>query len=184
VKPFCIFFITFILLVSYYVNDSNSTSLLIFWPSSCKRTNFLWNTYTCVEFLLLFFQNTQITDMLSLFNTDQIFGTLWTVPCQAPLSMGFPRQEYWSGLPFPSLGDLPTPGLNTHLLYLLHWQTGSISLVLPYSEIKFFFIKFSKYTLYVSFCTSLPQPDRTSFLNLNKTLLGLVNLLAFPEYQF
>ena len=37
--------------------------------------------------------------------------TLWTVPHQAPLSMGFPRQEYWSGLPFPSPGDLPNPGI-------------------------------------------------------------------------
>ena len=34
-------------------------------------------------------------------------GTPWTVACQAPLSMGFSRQEYWSGLPFPSPGDLP-----------------------------------------------------------------------------
>ena len=37
--------------------------------------------------------------------------TPWTVACQAPLSMGFSRQEYWSGLPFPSLGDLPDPGM-------------------------------------------------------------------------
>ena len=36
--------------------------------------------------------------------------TLWTVVHQAPLSMEFYRQEYWSGLPFPSLGDLPDPG--------------------------------------------------------------------------
>ena len=35
------------------------------------------------------------------------FATPWTVSHQAPLSMGFPRQEYWSGLPFLSLGDLP-----------------------------------------------------------------------------
>ena len=34
----------------------------------------------------------------------------WTVACQAPLSMGFSSQEYWSGLPFPSPGDLPDPG--------------------------------------------------------------------------
>ena len=34
-----------------------------------------------------------------------------TAAHQAPLSMGFPRQEYWSGLPFPSLGDLPDPGI-------------------------------------------------------------------------
>ena len=38
------------------------------------------------------------------------FVTPWTVGCQAPLSMGFPRQEYWSGLQFPSPGDLPDPG--------------------------------------------------------------------------
>ena len=35
----------------------------------------------------------------------------WTVACQAPLSMEFSRQEYWSGLPFPSSGDLPDPGI-------------------------------------------------------------------------
>ena len=39
------------------------------------------------------------------------FVTPWTVPCQAPLSMGFSRQEYWSGLPFPSSSDLPDPGI-------------------------------------------------------------------------
>ena len=35
----------------------------------------------------------------------------WTVPCRAPLCMGFPRQEYWSGLPFPPPGDLSNPGI-------------------------------------------------------------------------
>ena len=38
-------------------------------------------------------------------------GTSWTIACQAPLAMGFPKQEYWSGLPFPSLGDLSGPGI-------------------------------------------------------------------------
>ena len=41
----------------------------------------------------------------------QLFATPWTVAHQAPLSMGFSRQEYWSGLPFPSPGDLPNPGI-------------------------------------------------------------------------
>ena len=41
----------------------------------------------------------------------RLFATLWTVAGQAPLSMGFPRQEYWSGLPFPSPGDLPNLGI-------------------------------------------------------------------------
>ena len=39
----------------------------------------------------------------------QLFATPWTVACQAPLCMGFSRQEYWSGLPFPLPGDLPKP---------------------------------------------------------------------------
>ena len=41
----------------------------------------------------------------------QLFETSWTVAHQAPLSMGFPRQEYWSGLLFLSPGDLPDPGI-------------------------------------------------------------------------
>ena len=40
----------------------------------------------------------------------QLFSTPWTVAHQAPLSMGFSRQGYWSGLPFPSPGDVPDPG--------------------------------------------------------------------------
>ena len=41
----------------------------------------------------------------------RLFATPWTVAYQAPLSMGFSRQEYWSGLPFPSPEDLPDPGI-------------------------------------------------------------------------
>ena len=47
------------------------------------------------------------------------FATPRTVACQTPPSMGFPRQEYWSGLPFPSPGDPPDPGIEPHLL---HWR--------------------------------------------------------------
>ena len=48
-------------------------------------------------------------------NRVQLFVTPWTTACQAPLSMGFPRQDYWSGLPFPSPGDLPDPGIEPAL---------------------------------------------------------------------
>ena len=41
----------------------------------------------------------------------RLFGTLWTVARQGPLSMGFSRQEYWSGLPFPAPQDLPDLGI-------------------------------------------------------------------------
>ena len=49
--------------------------------------------------------------MLSRFSCVQLFAVLWTVACQAPLSMEFSRQEYWNRLPFPSPGDLPNPGI-------------------------------------------------------------------------
>ena len=49
--------------------------------------------------------------MLSCFSRVQLLVTPWTVARQAPLSMGFSRQEYWSELPFPSSGDLPDPGI-------------------------------------------------------------------------
>ena len=51
--------------------------------------------------------------LLSHFSHVQLCGTLWTVALQAPLSMGFSRQEYWSGLPRPPPGDLPNPGIET-----------------------------------------------------------------------
>ena len=48
----------------------------------------------------------------------QFFETPGTVPCQAPPSMGFSMQEYWSGLLFPSPGDLPDPGIEPESLAL------------------------------------------------------------------
>ena len=47
-----------------------------------------------------------------------IATVIWTIACQPPLSMGFSRQEYWSGLPCPSLGDHPDQGLNSRLWWL------------------------------------------------------------------
>ena len=54
--------------------------------------------------------------MLSCFSRVRLFVTLWTVAHQAPLSMGFSRQEYWSGLPCPPPGDIPDPGIEPESL--------------------------------------------------------------------
>ena len=64
--------------------------------------------------------------MLSHFSCVQLFMTPWAVAHLAPLSMRSSRQEYWSGLPFPSPGNLPNPGIKPVLLCLLHWQVGSL----------------------------------------------------------
>ena len=65
------------------------------------------------------------------------FVTPWTVVCQASLSMGFPRQEYWSGLPFPSPEDLPDP-----------W----IEPVSPTLEGRFFIIESPGKPIYITTC--------------------------------
>ena len=59
------------------------------------------------------------------------FVTPWTVACQAPLSMAFPRQECWRGLPFPFAGDLSHPGKRKQVSNCdLHvWTKGCVSLV-------------------------------------------------------
>ena len=53
----------------------------------------------------------KITSVLSHFSHVQLFATPWTIAHQAPLSMGFSKQEYWSALPCPPPGDLPNPGI-------------------------------------------------------------------------
>ena len=59
--------------------------------------------------------------------TSDSFATPWTVACQAPLSTGFPRQENWSGLPFPSSGDLPDPGIEPRSPVLTELASGFFS---------------------------------------------------------
>ena len=50
---------------------------------------------------------------VQLLSRVQLFATPWTAACQAPLFMGFPREEYWRGLPFPPLGDLSNSGIES-----------------------------------------------------------------------
>ena len=70
--------------------------------------------------------------VLSRFSHVRLCVTLWTVPRQAPLSMGFSRQEYWNWLPFPSPGNLPHPGIEPACLKSNPlWQAGSLTLVPP-----------------------------------------------------
>ena len=71
--------------------------------------------------------------LLCHFSNVWFFATPWTIAYQTPLSMGFSRQEYWSGLPFPSQVIFPTQGLNSCFLHLLHWQVGSLPPVPPAS---------------------------------------------------
>ena len=61
----------------------------------------------------------------------QLFTSLWTIACQAPLSVGFSRQEYWRGLPFPSPGDLPNPGIELTSLAFIALAGGFFTTAPP-----------------------------------------------------
>ena len=76
------------------------------------------------------------------FSHARLFATRWTVARQASLSLGISRPEYWSGLPFPPLGDLPNPGiepvsavspaLQANSLPLRHWESPCILIAFPH----------------------------------------------------
>ena len=70
---------------------------------------------------------------MCMFSHVQLYATPWTVACQAPLFMEFSRQEYWSGLSFPSPGDIPDPGPNRDRLHcgqILYYRSHQGSLPL------------------------------------------------------
>ena len=69
--------------------------------------------------------------VLSHFSCVQLCATVWTAACQAPLSMGFSRQEYWSGLLGPPPGTLPDSGIEPVSIMSIHIGRGSLPLVPP-----------------------------------------------------
>ena len=72
--------------------------------------------------------------MLPLFRQVRLFVTLWTIACQAPLSLGFFRQEYWRGLPSPPPGDLPNPGIEPMSLTSPALAAGFFTTSAPWEE--------------------------------------------------
>ena len=72
-----------------------------------------------------------------------LFGTPWTVACRIPLSMGFSRQEYWGGLPFPPPGDCPNPGIEGVASHPLSSQGFASSIILSPSFILSYFLLYS-----------------------------------------
>ena len=90
---------------------------------------------------------------VSCFSCVWLFATPWTVACWGPLSMGFPRQEYWSELPFPSPGDFPDPGIKSWSPAL---QSDSLPSEPPVDTSKwwhFLFLPSSRDTYLLSFYT-------------------------------
>ena len=98
--------------------------------SSLEKCLFIFYALIKSGYLAIFFQcSLYVRFVLSCFSCVQLFAAPWTVAHQAPLSMRFSRQEYWSGLPCPFPGDLPNPDIESvslGFLCLLHWRAGSL----------------------------------------------------------
>ena len=97
----------------YYINSWTLNNTALSYAVSLIYVNFFFNKYVLHACML---------------SHVWLFATLWTVACQAPTSMGFPRQEYWSELPFPPSGDLvePEPASGVSCIgrqSLYHWAT-------------------------------------------------------------
>ena len=110
----------------------------------------------------------------------QLFVNLWTVAHQAPPSMEFSRQEYWSGLPFPSPGDLPDPSLLhcRQTLYHLSHQ-GSPSKQLSRDQIH-------KLDKNQTICTQYNSDPQSTTINFNNCRLRIFRIwsltTSFPNY--
>ena len=113
--------------------------------------------------------------MLVLLSRVRLFTTPWTVAFQAPLSMEFSRQEYWSGLPFPPPGDLPYPGVKLGLLHcrqILYHLSHQGSIYYTFSQI----IKFKRLS---SAIISLPiTPSSYKMTILSIVSFSHINALA------
>ena len=98
------------------------------------------------------------------FSRVWLFATLWSVAYQTPLSMGFPREEYWSGLPFPLPGDLSNPGIEAETpalagRFFTTEQPGNLfnllgSLIFIWRiKWKLFIFREGKMHLFIQFCS-------------------------------
>ena len=130
--------ITINILISVYLQiymSSVFTMIVLYTLHNSMHTTLYCLCFNFNVLLQLFFHITKIifsfclslyhcvcVCMLICFSCVRLFVILWTVAHQAPLSMGFSRQEYESGLPLPPPGIFLTQGLNPHLLHLLHGE--------------------------------------------------------------
>ena len=115
----------------------------------------------------------------------QLWPTLWdpwTVVYHAPLSMGFSRQEYWSGLPCPPPGDLPDPGVKpASLKTLLHWQPASLPPVPPGKPLRILILSFLFKTLLEVLTRANSQEKETEDIQIGKKELKTVTIWRWHD---
>ena len=156
---------------------------------SCNSLQFMYNTDSTTTT-----KSQQLTTLAAVCVCvlSRVYLTLYcSIDCSLPgSSMGFPRQECWSGLPFPSPGDLPHPGVKPPLLHLQCWQVDSLQLVPPGKPLaavattQIFFAsvweKFVAIKLTEKFQLKMPQRS-LEVINTNKKLSRLKNQQLFKD---
>ena len=119
------------LVTSVHITSSKSSSIIWYWKQLLRSLSTLISKiHTNIQFFLMLSVCVCVCVCVCacMLSHVWLFATPWTVACQALLSMGFHRQEYWSGLPCPPPSDFPTQRSNPCILCLLYWQTNSLSL--------------------------------------------------------
>ena len=111
---------------------------------------FLWEPYNSNVGAFNIFQRS-LKVKVKFLSHVRLFVTQWTIACQAPLSMGFSRQEYWNGLPFLSPGDLPNPGIEPRSPAL---QTGALPSEPPGNPERFLRLSSIHFILFPLLCCS------------------------------
>ena len=104
-------------------------AFVVLWITKLFKEQFsiVLQTVQCLQGGMV--QRVYVLCVLNHFSHVWLCATSWTAIHQAPLSMGFSKQEYWRGLPCPAPGDLPNPGTEpTFLMSNLHWQVDSLPL--------------------------------------------------------
>ena len=117
--------------LSSFCYDTLTLSKALFLGENVHLHNFI---KTCIY--KIYNQIIRHVCTLNHFSHVRLCAALWTIAHQAPLSMGFSRQEYWGGLPCPPTGNLSTQGSDPCLLCPL-WQADSLPLVPPGKPIKY-----------------------------------------------
>ena len=97
----------------------------------------------------------KVVRCVSVFSHVQLFATPWTVPCQAPLSMEFSGQEYWSGLPFPTpiLGFWVVFFICLRLLGIFHWKVSCL-------QVESFIYEIAFHSIFLPYCALSVMLDR------------------------
>ena len=126
--------LTYVSILSYI----SWTSFLWLWNPRDWMSGQQWVNSMCVCVCVCVCMHTHMhthTHTHTVSKSCQSICDPWTVAHQAPLSMGFPRQEYWSGLPFPPPGDLPDPGIEPASPSYCTWQVDSLPRSYPESPL-------------------------------------------------